>query len=579
MNGKHGMNGVNGILASRWLLIALVALLLYWPMLMLVGGIFRSGAPGQAGEWTLAAVRRVIDSPATWKALGHSTVFALSTTFIGTLIGAFFAFISARTTAPLRGWLSPIMLLLFAVPPLLYAVSWSLLADPGAGLLNQATRAAFDAAPFNAFSWGGMVAVHSLKLSGFAYLMLLPPFRNMNRSYEEASMIAGAGRLATLLRIDLPLLLPAISGVVILGVIFGLGAFDVPALLGALAGASMLSTRIFSTLSISIPPDYAGASALGAVMMLMLSLLLALQWRLVRGERFVTVTGKSASQEPWDLGRWGYAAGALIVLFSTLCLLLPGVQLLLTSLQPAIGVNRYSLANYQSLLADRQVLGALRLTVGHALLCGAIVMGLALVMGQTGRRAPLWLRRYLEIGSLAPIMMPGVVLSIGLLWAFISLPGLRLLYGSGWLVMIGLVILTMPIASRIVSGALAQISRELEEAAQIAGAGPPRVLTDVTLQLVRRSFLAGWLVCGVVAAGTLDIPLMLLGPGTPNVSVLVYSDMTLGGAPTRASALLLVLVAVVVGLTALAVLTGAMWPALRRLAGQVLHGRTAVAAA
>ena len=532
--------------AGLWPLLALIAFLFFWPLAMLLVGIFRSSAPGLAGEWTVTPLARTIAAAETWQALANSVVFATLTTAIATTLGALFAFLATRTTVPLRRAITPVMLLVFAAPNLLYAVSWSLLGDPGAGLLNQAVRWATGttASPFNIFSWTGMVVVQALKLTAFCYLLLLAPLRNMNQSFEEASFIAGAGRVATLLRIDLPLLLPALFGVVIVGTLFGLGAFDIPQILGALAGVPMLSTRIYRTLGISTPPDYAGASALGLFMMATLALLLALQWRVLRANRFVTVTGKAHAQEPWELGGWRHAATAAIALYAFATLVLPGIQLVLTSFQPAIGVNRYTLANYASVFGDSQTLRAFGTTGRLAVVAGFAAMALALVMGQAARAAPRWVQRYLEIGALAPLMMPGVVLALGLLWAYVSVPGLRMLYGSFWITLIGLTVFVMPVASRAVSGALAQLARDLEESARIAGASAAASVRDIVLPLTWRSFLAGWLVTGVIAAGTLDIPLLLLASHTPNVAVLVFADMT-SGVPTRASALLVLLLSAI----------------------------------
>jgi iron(III) transport system permease protein len=556
-----------GLAPWLWLLLAVVAFLFFWPLAMLLVGIFRSSPPGLGGEWTLAPLLRTATAPATWTALANSVVFAVLTTAIATLLGAVFAFLAARTTMPGRRFITPVMLLVFAAPNLLYAVSWSLLGDPGSGILNQAVRwlSGTSVSPFNIFSWTGMVAVQGLKLSAFCYLLLLAPFRNMNRAFEEASLIAGAGRLRTLFRIDLPLLLPAIFGVVVVGMLFGLGAFDIPEILGALAGVPMLSTRIYRTLSVSSPPDYAGASALGLFMMATLAILLWLQWRIVKADRFVTVTGKAFVQEPWDLGPWRHAATAAFALFAVATLLLPGIQLVLTSFQPAIGVNRYTLANYTSVFADRQTLRAFAVTAQLALLSGFAAMALALVMGQAARRAPRWVQRYLEVGALTPLMMPGVVLAVGLLWAYVSVPGLRLLYGSLTITAIGLTVFVMPIASRVVAGALAQLARDLEESARIAGASAARSVRDIVLPLTWRSFLVGWLVTGVIAAGTLDIPLLLLGAQTPNVAVLVYADMT-SGVPTRASAqlVLLLLAVFAIGAGGSAVTALLAWLRLRR---------------
>ena len=544
-----------GARIALWGLLALVAFLFVWPVTMLVVGIFRSGAPGMSGEWTLAGPLRVLGASSTYSALFNSMVYSAATTVLATLLGAVAAFLATRTLAWGRQLLTPVMLLVFAAPNLLYAVAWSLLGDPGAGLLNDVVRAVTgpEVTVFNAFSWTGMIFVQALKLSSFCYLLLLAPFQNMNRSYEEASLIGGAGRLETLLRIDLPLMLPALFGVVILGAVFGLGAFDIPQILGALAGIPVLSTEIYKTLNIAVPPDYAGASALGLFMMLTVGVLLVAQWKVLKANHFVTVTGKTFRQERWDLGAWNAIAGAVILIFALLTLVLPGVQLVLTSFQPAIGVNNFTLSNYKSVLGDRQTLRAFEVTGALAVLAGLFAMVLALVIGQVGRRSARWVQRALDAASLTPIMMPGVVLAVGLLWAYISVPGLRLLYGTFWLTLVGLVVFVMPIASRAIGGALVQISGDLEEAAAIGGASPSRVLVDIVLRLISRSFLAGWLVSGVVAAGTLDIPLLLLPATSPNVAVLVYSDMS-SGLPTRASALLVLLLAAITAATVTAAL-------------------------
>lgn len=549
-----------GTRLALWGFLALVALLFVWPVAMLIVGMFRSSAPGLPGFWTIEALTRTLSAQSTYRALANSMLYAVTTTVIATVIGAIFAFLAARTTAPLSRMITPVMLLVFAAPNLLYAVSWSLLGDPGSGLINQAARALLqqDFTLFNVFSWSGMIVVQALKLSSFCYLLLLAPFHNMNRSFEEASLISGAGRAVTLLRIDLPLMLPALFGVVILGAVFGLGAFDVPQILGGMAGISVLSTEIYKTLNLAIPPDYAGGSALGLCMMATVGILLSLQWSFIKPNRFVTVTGKTFRQEKWDLGGWSVLATIAIVALAIVTLLLPGAQLILTSFQPAIGVNHFTTSNYESVLADPQTAPAFYITIVLSVFSGLLSMCLSTLMGQIGRHSPLWIQRYLEIAALTPIMMPGVVLSVGLLWAYISVPGLRLLYGTFWLTLIGLCVFVVPIASRTVSGALAQMSADLEEAAMISGASALRVLTDIVLRLMLRSFTSGWLITSVVAAGTLDIPLLLLPATSPNVAVLAYSDVA-SAMPTRASALLVLLLIAIALITLLGAALAALF--------------------
>ena len=71
------------------------------------------------------------------------------------------------------------------------------------------------------------------------------------------------------------------------------------------------------------------------------------------------------------------------------------------------------------------------------------------------------------------------------------------------------------------------------------------MLGQIVAPLMRRSFVAGWLVCGVILAGTLDIPLLLLPASQPNVATLVYGLLYSSGNPTQASAVLVLLMAAI----------------------------------
>jgi iron(III) transport system permease protein len=536
--------------AGLAVLFLLVVFLFVSPVAMLVAGIFHEGSPGGSASWSVGALTRTFADSRTYLAIGNSALYAASTTAIGTTLGTVFAFLATRTTVPLGPLLAPTMLLVFAAPNLLYAISWSLLADPSAGLLNEAAGAVLGAAthPFNAYSWPSLVMVQGLKLAAFCFLLLVGPFRNMNRSFEEASLVAGATRLQTLIRVDVPIMAPAIFGTVIIGLVFGLSAFDIPQILGSLGDIPVLSTEIYRAINFAIPPDYARASSLGLVMIVVLGVLMAIQWRALKTGRFVTVTGKSARQDRWSLGRWNALGAAAILVYVLITLVLPGVQLALTSFEPTIGVYQFTLDNYRAILSEPQTAEAFRTTALLAVLGGLLAVSFATLLGQVGRRTSPALDRLFDAATLMPLAMPGVVLAVGMLWLYISVPGLRSLYATVWLTLIGLVVFVMPVASRAVRGGLAQIAEELEEAASVSGASDLRVLLDIVLQLISRSFLSGWLLAGIIAAGTLDIPLMLLPATRPNIAVLAFTQIS-AAMPTQASALLMLLIAAIVGMT------------------------------
>jgi iron(III) transport system permease protein len=544
--------------------LGLAVWLFAWPVAMLVVGIFREAPPGQPGGWSLRSVTETYTTPATYRALLNSVIYAVGVVLVGTTIGATFAFISTRTTIRLRGLLTPVMLLMMALPNLMYAVAWDQLVNPAGGLVNALVRPIFDSPSLSAESWPGLILASGLKLTGFAYFMLIGAFAQMDRRLEEASSACGAGRLRTLLTIDVPLMAPAVFGVMLVAGVFALGAFDFPQILGSPAGIPTLSTRIYAVLS-SSSPDHAGAASIALLLVAALILTSLAQRRVMQGRSFVTVSGKGHAAERWNLGRAGNLGTAAIILFTVVALLAPGAQVVLSAFQPFPGVmTNLSLNNFKTVLADPLTGKAFALTAEMAVGCGFAVMLIAVLIAYLSQRVPRRVAAVFDVLTVLPIAMPGVVLSVGILWAYISIPGLRQLYATIWLCIIAVIVGVTPIASRNATGAVAQLGRELEEAAQTSGASDGRVLVQIVAPLLRRSFLAGWLVCGVIVAGSLDIPLLLLPAPSPNVATLVYGLLYGTSLPSLASAVLVLLMAAIfaIGLTAL--LLGALWRASRR---------------
>lgn len=74
------------------------------------------------------------------------------------------------------------------------------------------------------------------------------------------------------------------------------------------------------------------------------------------------------------------------------------------------------------------------------------------------------------------------------------------------------------------------------------------MLLTIVVPLIGPTFLASWFITGVMAAGSLDIPILLSSAKTETVSLLVYNYYTqLGNGSTAAALLLLLLALLAVG--------------------------------
>ncbi|MBT2207259.1 iron ABC transporter permease [Actinomadura sp. NEAU-AAG7] len=550
------------------LLGLLLFLLLLWPLVMLGVGTFRTSSPLVPGGWSADALGRVDEEATRNGALRNSAILAVLSTVLGVALAVVLAFLSERTDTWLRRLIRPMVLVSVLISPAFYAIAYDLLANKYTGTLNVAAQDLLgtDGHVVNVESWPGIVCVSSLHASAFVYLYLVGPFRALDRTHEEASAAAGAGRWRTFSRINLPLLAPILSSVVLIGLVSGLESFDEPLILGTPADLGFLSPRIYDLLTEHNPPRYADASAIALGLALVVVLLAVVQHRVLAHRSYTIVTGKSYRTDVWHLGRARILGGAFVAAYGVLAVLLPLGSVVFASFQPFPGVvGDLSTKNYTALFNNPEIPGVVRTTLLLAVLGGLAAASLSFLLAVLGARAGRRSGAVLRGVTLLPLAMPGVIAAIAMTWAYATVPGLRELYGTVWLLMIAVVVAVLPVTVQIASGAIAQLHRELEDAARIAGATALRALLTVTVRLLLPSLLSGWLLAAILITGNLDAPLVLSGSGTRTVSVqtyLFFNDQNQG----QSAALLTLTVGagVLLGLVAAAVRAVARRAASRR---------------
>ncbi len=531
-------------------LLCVVALVLFvWPVVMLLVGAFRTAPPGLGGHWTTHGFTSTITNGAVWHAFANSLLLSGSTVLISTTLALYLAWTVTRTRTPLRRLLTPMMVLVFTIPPLFFTLSWAMLGEYPVGLLDKLISDLFGGTPINVQSWYGMIGVSVMGATAAEYLLLLGPLAALDRSMHEASLVSGARRLETFLRIELPVMAPAVLGVVILGFVLGLSLLTVPLLLGEPAGIHVLPTEIYGYINGRTPADYAGASTIALMLVLVMLALVAVQWRIIGKRRFTTVTGKAQRRERVDIGRWKWLGTATILLYGTFALVLPLGQLVLGSLEPYFGVySHLSFTNYNTVLHTPGVTSAFTTTLVVSVVAGFVASALAVWIAVTFQRSRSPLRRLPDLTVWLLWAVPGITLGLGMIWAYLSVPVLKSLYATEWIVLIALVVGSTPIASRAVTGSIAQIGQELDEAARIAGASALRATVGILVRLIVPSFLAAWFLTAIVSAGNLDIPILLASSNNQTVPLVAYNLFDNGSLAQAAAVFCLFIAAVAAGL-------------------------------
>ncbi|HYZ03285.1 MAG TPA: ATP-binding cassette domain-containing protein [Candidatus Binatia bacterium] len=546
---------LRGIPTLELLLLLIATFLFVLPMVAVIFGAFRTTAPGTPGSFTLNGLAQAVTERSNWTTLASSLGLAVSQATICTVLGVFFAFLVARTNTPARQVVTPMMVLILAMPPLFFALGWAMLGDPQAGGLNKLGTALLHDAwhPINVLSWPGLIAVSGMKSAAFAYLLLIGPFMAVDRSLEEAAQISGAGRLRTALTMELGLLSPNLLAVATLGFLIGLQEFETPLILGLPAGIRVFGTQIYFFAQQVQPPRFGEASALSMLVMAIVLALVAARSRLLGRRSFATVSGRSYRRDRWRIGPWRWAATACICLYGLAALVAPLAQLVAGSLQSFLGLYRnYTLANYQTLLADDSITRSLLTTAVIMVVGGGLATAVAVLIGYVGLHSRSRSGTLLAWLTWLPFTVPGIVLGLGMSWGWLGIQPLRPLFGTIWINLLGLMVVGIPIVSRSTDGALRQLSSELEEAARVAGASVRRAFLRVVVPLILPSALAGWAIAAILMSGNVAVPILLSSLANQPVALLIY-DRFQSGDGAQAAALFCLLIALVLAGMAAAV--------------------------
>jgi iron(III) transport system permease protein len=506
-----------------WGLTAVVGFLVLCPLAMLLWGSIAGVPPGEEPRPSLDGWIATYSTWDTYTAFANTLVLSLIRALLSVSLAIMFAWVLTRTDVPFRSALQLLLIAPFAVPPLVLTISWSLLASPNAGIVNQWWTALFgvEKGPFNIYSYAGLIWVGVLNFVSLKIILLMPAFQAMDATLEESSTMSGASKLSTFLHVTLPLMLPAIAGVFILSLIRFMESFETELFLGAPAHIYVFTTQIYLLLN-TFPVKYPPAMAL-AVSLLVLTFTMALiQGRVLRGKRYTTVSGKSFRSHPTRLGMWRWPVFGLCVAFFVVAFFLPLLVLLLSSLAPRSGIqlDGLTLVNYQTVFQQPKMLTMLQNTLILGVSVATLGMLLAAVVAYVIVRTEFAGRHVLDSLTWVPWTVPGIVLSVAMLWAYLALPGQ--LYGTMWLLILAVVTTTLPLAVRLMVGIQVQIGKELEESSRVHGATWGETFVYVILGLVKRGFVVGWMVLCVDAIRNVGVLLLLYSAATMPISIMIF---------------------------------------------------------
>jgi iron(III) transport system permease protein len=500
----------------KYLVTALVVLicgsLVLYPVFFLVTESFNVGDPGQFPP-ELLGLGNYTNLYEDARILGNTALVACLATIMAVVFGFTLAWILTRTAIPGRAHLERLLELPYYMTPLVGALAWGVLLGPKTGLINQLWRLTGGGDLFDIYTPYGIAWVMALFEGTVAFVMISAAMKSMDPALEESSRVLGAGKLHTALRITLPMVAPGVVSATVFVFAEMLGSFAAAFVLGVPGRFYVVTTAIWQA-TLSYPPEYGRAAAMGLSLFLVMLVMLFLSRLILRRGNYATITGKGFRPRALEVGRLRWVLLAVCWTYVVLSVFLPLGALVLTSFQRFATVimsqSIFTLANYQSALQ----MGALGSALENSLLLGLVVATVAVplvsVLVWVVYRGNVPGGRLIEALVMFPQAVPRLVFGLGLLWAWLYIP--IPIYGTLWLLGIAYLTVFLPLGMRTMAGVVLQVDRGLEECARVCGASWIYQMRTVTLPLLRPGMVAAWLLIFIAGVRELGVSVFLMGP-------------------------------------------------------------------
>jgi iron(III) transport system permease protein len=527
--------------ASRGLPLV-VGIILILPLGMLLTNSFNIAPAGQAFRYGLGNWQSALADPTALGALWNSFALAIVRTSISVPVALVLTWLIARTDMPGRGAIEVLAWLSIFVPVLPLAFGWILLLDSKFGLVNTliGSISGSKSGVFDIYGFWGITWVHLASTSvAYKVVLLAPAFRRINAATEQAARVCGATAWQTLTRVTLPLLAPAILLITVISLVLSFEAFEVELLLGQPVHLYVYSTRIYDLVN-NQPSNVGEATAMAVIFLVWLLLLTWLYRRALGGRSYATVTGREYASRPARLGRWRWVAAGLCVTYFIVTLAAPLTLLVVGSLMRLYGffnvANPYTVVHWQELFADPAFFSGVRNSLTVAALASVVTMLLYSMLAYALTRYRSAVLRMVDTFVWAPWAVPGVLMSLALLWLFLATPLRSVLYGSVVGLAVAFVFRAAPLSTQFFRTSLMQIGPEVEEAARTCGAAWLRMYWKVVLPMLAPTAVTVGLITFLSAVYDISTPVLLYNAGSRPLSILML-EYSFSGARERGAAI------------------------------------------
>ncbi|MCL2671404.1 MAG: iron ABC transporter permease [Clostridiales bacterium] len=556
---KRLWNQIMGLLRNPFNVIVFVCLIMLFcliviPLLTMISNTFTvakaelRNLPGaEIGDLTLFYWRylfaTVLGTSVFLPALGNSLMIGFFVTIISMPLGAILAWLMVRSDIPGKKILSMLIIVPYMIPSWCKSLAWlAVFRTSTAGSLGLLTGMGIPVPDWLAYGPVAIILVMTLHYYAFAYIMVSGSLRSINSELEEMGEIQGANKIQILRSITLPLVMPALLSAAIMTISKSIGSYGVAANLGQFTNYQVLSTLLKYFLNGS--PKRVGF-VISILLILMASGTIFANQRLIGVRKsYATIGGKGTRSNLMHIGWAKWPLLGFLVVFLFAAMVVPMFALVMESFQLRTG-GGYGIENltlyawtgswaerpleflaYDGLFRNADFMSALWNTVKLSIIASTLTAFSGQFLGYiTTRGRGKWYGKLTEQLVFIPYLMPGVAFG-AIYFAMFSQPRLGglipSLYGTFTLIVLVSIVKHFPFASRSGTASMMQISLELEEAAEIAGASFWRRIGRIIIPLAKNGFISGFILVFISITKELDLIAVLMSPANRTLPFLAF---------------------------------------------------------
>ena len=475
-----------------------------------------------------------------YKPLINTLLVAAATCAFALIVGGFFAWMVTRTNLRFKKSISTMMLFPYIMPSWTLAMAWlnffknkSIGGVPG--IFTALTS--IETADWFAYGFVPIVLVLGMHYAPFAFILIGGILRNMDANLEEAAVILKTSRLRIILKITVPIVMPAILSTFLLVFSSAMSAFAVPSFLGGPVRYQVLTTQLYRTIN-GVNP---GAGYIIASFMIVVGVAILTINQIIIGKRkgFTTVTGKSGNISLVNLRKLRTPVSAIMLVILVAVAVIP----LLTFAAQSFFVEpgNYSLSNLSTIfwtgegspdiangepgiLKNKYVYQGLFNSFSLSLVVALIAGTIGILIGYSvAKTRGKFGSNMVDRLAFFPYLIPSMAFGAIYLSMFSVQRGfIPPLYGTFAILALVGSVKYLPFASRAGINAILQLGKEIEEAAIILGVRWWKRMVKIIIPIQKPTVISGYLLPFISSMRELALYILLVTPATSILTTMLF---------------------------------------------------------